>query len=87
MITGCSDTFYSSAANLIAPGRARTTGDGWENARRDDGHDWVRFHLALPGRVRYAELDTSCCVGNARLGELVRRRRRLRPGERPGPGR
>ncbi len=65
-ITGCSDTFYSSAANLIAPGRARTMGDGWENARRrDDGHDWVRFRLALPGRVRYAELDTSCFVGNA----------------------
>jgi allantoicase len=41
-------------------------GDGWENARRrDDGHDWVRFRLALPGRVRYAELDTSCFVGNA----------------------
>jgi allantoicase len=66
VITGCSDMFYSSAANLIAPGRARTMGDGWENARRrDDGHDWVRFRLALPGRVRYAELDTSCFVGNA----------------------
>ena len=66
VVTGCSDMFYSSAANLIAPGRARTMGDGWENARRrDDGHDWVRFRLALPGRVRYAELDTSCFVGNA----------------------
>jgi allantoicase len=66
VVTGCSDMFYSSAANLIAPGRARTMGEGWENARRrDDGHDWVRFRLALPGRVRYAELDTSCFVGNA----------------------
>jgi allantoicase len=66
VVTGCSDMFYSSAANLIAPGRAVTMGDGWENARRrDDGHDWVRFRLALPGRVRYAELDTSCFVGNA----------------------
>jgi allantoicase len=66
VVTGCSDMFYSSAANLIAPGRPRTMGDGWENARRrDDGHDWVRFRLALPGRVRYAELDTSCFVGNA----------------------
>ncbi len=66
VVSGCSDMFYSSAANLIAPGRARTTGEGWENARRrDDGHDWVRFRLALPGRVRHAELDTSCFVGNA----------------------
>ncbi len=66
VVTGCSDMFYASAANLIAPGRARTMGEGWENARRrDDGHDWVRLRLALPGRVRYAELDTSCFVGNA----------------------
>ena len=66
VITGCSDMFYSSAANLIAPGRARTMGEGWENARRrDDGNDWVSVRLAVPGRVRYAELDTSLFVGNA----------------------
>ncbi len=65
-ITGCSDMFYSSAAHLIAPGRARTMGEGWENARRrDGGHDWVSVRLALPGRIRYAELDTSLFVGNA----------------------
>ena len=65
-ITGCSDMFYSSAAHLIAPGRARTMGEGWENARRrDDGNDWVSVRLALPGRIRYAELDTSLFVGNA----------------------
>ena len=65
-ITGCSDMFYSSAANLIAPGRARTMGEGWENARRrGDGNDWVSIRLALPGRIRYAELDTSLFVGNA----------------------
>jgi allantoicase len=66
VITGCSDMFYSSAAHLIAPGRARTMGEGWENARRrDDGNDRVSVRLALPGRIRYAELDTSLFVGNA----------------------
>jgi allantoicase len=66
MVTGCSDMFYSSAANLIQPGRAATMADGWENARRrDGGHDWVTVRLAVPGRLRYAELDTSCFVGNA----------------------
>jgi allantoicase len=66
LITGCSDMFYSSAANLIQPGRAATMGDGWENARRrDGGHDWVTVRLAVPGRLRHAELDTSCFVGNA----------------------
>ena len=65
-ITGCSDMFYSSAAHLIAPGQAHTMGEGWENARRrDDGNDWVSLRLALSGRIRYAELDTSLFVGNA----------------------
>jgi allantoicase len=66
LVTGCSDMFYSSAANLIQPGRPATMGDGWENARRrDGGHDWVTVRLAVPGRLRHAELDTSCFVGNA----------------------
>jgi allantoicase len=66
LVTGCSDMFYSSAASLIQPGRAATMGDGWENARRrDGGHDWVTVRLAVPGRLRHAELDTSCFVGNA----------------------
>ena len=66
MVTGCSDMFYSSAANLIQPGRAATMADGWENARRrDGGHDWVTVRLAVTGRLRHAELDTSCFVGNA----------------------
>jgi len=66
VIDGCSDMFYSSAANLIQPGRAATMADGWENARRrDDGNDWVTVRLAVPGRLRRAELDTSCFIGNA----------------------
>ena len=95
-ITGCSDMFYSSAAHLIAPGRARTMGEGWENARRrDDGNDWVSVRLALPGRIRYAELDTSLFVGNApgwaRLsgsgsGRPVRVRWAHGPGAEAGPG-
>jgi len=66
MIVGCSEEFYSSAANLIQPGRARTMAEGWENSRRrDSGNDWVSVRLAVPGRLRYAELDTSRFVGNA----------------------
>jgi allantoicase len=84
MITGCSDMFYSSAANLIQPGRAATMGDGWENARRrDGGHDWVTVRLAVPGRLRHAELDTSCFVGNA--PGWARLSGKADPGA-PGPG-
>src|SRR5439155_20994265 len=47
MIVGCSEEFYSSAANLIQPGRARTMAEGWENSRRrDSGNDWVSVRLA-----------------------------------------
>ncbi|RKT57058.1 allantoicase [Saccharothrix australiensis] len=65
-VTGCSDMFFGSPNNLIAPGRAAVMGDGWETARRrDDGNDWVEIRLAAPGEVRLAELDTSHFKGNA----------------------
>jgi allantoicase len=65
-ITGCSNMFYSSPSNLIAPGQARVMGEGWETARRrDDGNDWVEVKLAGPGAIRHAEIDTSYFLGNA----------------------
>lgn len=65
-VVGCSDMFFGSPANLIAPGLARSMGEGWETARRrDDGNDWVQVGLAGAGTVRLAELDTSYFVGNA----------------------
>ena len=66
VVSGCSNMFYSSPANLISPGEARVMGEGWETARRrDDGNDWVELRLAGPGVIRLAELDTSHFVGNA----------------------
>jgi allantoicase len=65
-ITGCSNMFYSSPANLISPGFAATMGDGWETARRrDDGNDWVSVQLVARGVIRLVELDTSHFKGNA----------------------
>jgi allantoicase len=62
----CSDAFYSSAWNLIMPGRAASMADGWENARRRDGGlDYATFSLAAAGVVSQIELDTSYFVGNA----------------------
>jgi allantoicase len=66
MVTGCSDAFYASAANLLLPGRARGMAEGWENARRrGPGNDYVEVQLAGRGRLRHAEIDTSWFVGNA----------------------
>ncbi len=65
-LTDCSDAFYSSAGNLIMPGRPAGMADGWENARRrDGGFDYAAFALAAPGVVRQVEIDTSYFVGNA----------------------
>jgi allantoicase len=65
-VAGCSDAFYSSPGNLLLPGRARTMGEGWENARRrGGGHDYVAVQLAAAGRLRQVEVDTSYFVGNA----------------------
>jgi allantoicase len=65
-VVGCSDMFYAAARNLLLPGRARDTGEGWENARRrDDGHDFVTVRLAGPGRVRRLVVDASRFLGNA----------------------
>ncbi|MFD9700010.1 allantoicase [Lentzea sp. NPDC059081] len=66
VVLGCSNMFYSSPNNLIAPGQATVMGEGWETARRrDDGNDWVSLRLAAPGVVNLVELDTSHFKGNA----------------------
>lgn len=65
-VVDCSNRFYGSPDRLIAPGLARSMGEGWETARRrDDGNDWVIVRLAAQGVIRVAELDTSWFLGNA----------------------
>ncbi len=66
LVTGCSDDFYSSPGNVIAPGTARTQAEGWETRRRrDGGNDWLVIRLAGAGVVRLAEIDTTNLVFNA----------------------
>ncbi len=72
-VVDCSDAFYASARNLLMPGRARTTGEGWENARRrGGGNDHVTVRLAGPGTVRRLVVDASCFLGNAPESVRVR---------------
>jgi len=62
----CSNAFYSSALNLIMPGRPASMADDWENSRRrDGGFDYATFGLAASGSVTQVEIDTSYFVGNA----------------------
>lgn len=65
-VTASSNAFYGTPDNLLAPGLARTMGEGWETARRrDDGNDWVVVRLAARGQVRSADLDVTHFKGNA----------------------
>lgn len=65
-VADCSDMFYGSPGNLIAPGVARDMRDGWETARRrDDANDWVVVALGEAGRIRIAEIDSSYFLHNA----------------------
>ena len=65
-VDGCSNMFFGSPANALAPGRATVMSDGWETARRrDDGNDWLTVQLAAPGVLHEIVIDTARFVGNA----------------------
>lgn len=65
-VTAVSNEFYGRPSQLIAPGLARTMGEGWETSRRRDSrNDWVEIALACEGVITLAELDTSYFLGNA----------------------
>jgi allantoicase len=60
-----SDAHYGLPANMLAPGRGRDMGDGWETARRrGPGNDWAVLRLGHPGRITRAVVDTAHFKGN-----------------------
>lgn len=74
-ITACSDGFYGSPDNLLAPGLPVNMGGGWENARRrGGGNDYVEIALAGACDVGWVELDTMFFVHNAPGAAMVRGR-------------
>jgi allantoicase len=65
-VSGVSDEYFGRPQQLIAPGLARSMGEGWETRRRrEPGNDWVEVTLACEGVVSLVELDTSYFLGNA----------------------
>jgi allantoicase len=62
----CSDMFFGSRNNLIAPGPSRSMADGWETRRRrGPGNDWAIVRLAAYGTIERLEIDTTHFKGNA----------------------
>ncbi|GII76111.1 putative allantoicase [Sphaerisporangium rufum] len=85
LVVGCSDEFYSSPGNVIAPGLPRHQAEGWETARRrDGGNDWLVVRLGVPGVARVAELDTTNLVYNA-PGQAALAAAAVPGGGEPGP--
>ena len=61
----CSDAFFGPMNNLIAPGRAKNMGGGWETRRkRMPGNDWILVRLGAASRVGLVEIDTNHFKGN-----------------------
>ncbi len=59
------DEHFGRVANMLAPGKARDMGDGWETRRRrEPGHDWSIIALARPGRIEEILVDTNYFKGN-----------------------
>ncbi len=64
-VVGVSDAHYGDFTQILAPGRGRDMGDGWETSRRrSPGHDWIVVALGTRGRIREAIVDTAHYKGN-----------------------
>jgi allantoicase len=64
-IVASSDQFFGEPLNMLMPGLARNTGEGWETQRRrGPGHDWAIVKLGVPGIIRRIEVSTAHFKGN-----------------------
>ena len=64
-IIGCNNEHFGRAENVLAPGKGKNMGDGWETRRRrEPGNDWIVVRLGAPGVVERIEVDTAHFKGN-----------------------
>tara|TARA_Y100000590_G_scaffold257670_1_gene289381 strand:- start:3553 stop:4539 length:987 start_codon:yes stop_codon:yes gene_type:complete len=64
-IVGCNNEHFGRAENVIAPGRAKNMGDGWETRRsRGKNYDWLIIKFGKIGIINKIEIDTHHFKGN-----------------------
>ena len=64
-IIGCNNEHFGKAENIIAPGKGKNMGDGWETRRsRGKNFDWLIIKFGKPGLVKKLEIDTHHFKGN-----------------------
>ena len=64
-IVGCNNEHFGRAENVLAPGKGKNMGDGWETRRsRGKNFDWLIIKLGLTGKINKIEIDTHHFKGN-----------------------
>ena len=64
-IVGCNNEHFGRAENILAPGKGKNMGDGWETRRsRGKNFDWLIIKLGRAGTINKIEIDTHHFKGN-----------------------
>ena len=64
-IVGCNNEHFGRAENILAPGKGKNMGDGWETRRsRGKNFDWLIIKLGHAGTINKIEIDTHHFKGN-----------------------
>ena len=64
-IVGCNNEHFGRAENVLAPGKGKNMGDGWETRRsRGKNFDWLIIKLGRTGTINKIEIDTHHFKGN-----------------------
>ena len=64
-VIACNNEHFGKAENILAPGKAKNMGDGWETRRRrDKGFDWLILNSVKGEMINKIEISTHHFKGN-----------------------
>ena len=64
-VIACNNEHFGKAENILAPGKAKNMGDGWETRRRrDTGFDWLILNSIEGKKINKIEISTHHFKGN-----------------------
>ena len=64
-VIACNNEHFGKAENILAPGKAKNMGDGWETRRRRDrGFDWLIINTIKGEKIDKIEVSTHHFKGN-----------------------
>jgi len=64
-VIACNNEHFGKAENILAPGKAKNMGDGWETRRRrDKGFDWMIINSLNGKEIDKIEISTHHFKGN-----------------------